>query len=93
MKARSAYHCLAHADQYWPDRARRPALDAFFRRHSSFCYDLKQLPIDKPKLDRSFVCDIPDEPNDCAIAAAVISLARTLGLEAVAEGVETAQQE
>jgi len=39
------------------------------------------------------VHDIPDDPNDCAIAAAVISLARTLGLEAVAESVDTAQQE
>jgi EAL domain-containing protein (putative c-di-GMP-specific phosphodiesterase class I) len=54
---------------------------------------MKQFPIDTIKIDRSFVRDLPDDTEDQAIAQAIISMGRALGMTIVAEGVETVEQE
>jgi len=73
-------------------RGIRLAIDDFGTGYSSMSL-MKQLPIDSIKIDRSFVRDLPHDSGDQAIAQAIISMGKALGMTIVAEGVETLEQE
>lgn len=88
-------HDLGHTArtlQQLKDRGIRIALDDFGTGHSSLSY-LTRLPIDVLKVDRSFVTHLPHSQQDSEVVRAIIALARSLDLEIVAEGVETAAQQ
>jgi diguanylate cyclase (GGDEF)-like protein len=73
-------------------RGIRLAIDDFGTGYSSMSL-MKQFPIDTIKIDRSFVRDLPRDSEDQAIAQAIISMGKALGMTVIAEGVETVEQE
>ncbi len=88
---------IGRSDEMWPVIERlkslgiRMAVDDFGTGYSALA-QLKNLPVERLKIDQSFITGLPGDERDRAIVHAILSLCETLGLECVAEGVETAEQ-
>jgi len=67
------------------------SMDDFGTGYSSLSY-LTRFPLDSLKVDRAFVMNLPDDKDAVAIASSIISMAQSLGLHIVAEGIETESQ-